>query len=134
MKLITITALTVLLAGCAQPEKTNQQDKITQADQPKKAGKYVLKIQRDELNLSGSGFQAGEKIDTLQALTDQDAYTQAVKTWWGTLRAEKLTQNRVSTSHSFKIVDSAGEDLKSKLPLKITDSIDNYWKAIASYH
>ena len=89
---------------------------------------YTLKIEKDEINVAGSGFIHKEEIDTIMAFSDTSAYSRASNKWFAIQHAEKLTHYQVSKSHSFTLVNAAGTDLKTKIPAKVTDSIDTHWK------
>lgn len=77
--------------------------------------------------VSSRGDGPATKVDTIKAYSDEQAYSDGLKTWWGILQAEKLLKNRVSISHSYAIYDSDGLDLKIKLPINVTDSIEKQW-------
>lgn len=120
MKKATGLLLLTILFGCDNSRAPQQHQEMPKS--------YTLTIKKEEINITGPGFRPKEEIDTVMAFSDTAAYSRAVNKWCAIQRAEKLTHYQVSRSHSFTIVNASGVDLKTRIPAKVTDSIDNYWK------
>ena len=98
---------------------------------PKPLATYILKIERDGLNITGTGFEPETKIDTIKAENDTTAYTDAVRTFYSHKIAENTAKNKVFKTHSFTIQDSSGLYLDLTLPKTVVDSINEMIKKLS---
>lgn len=96
-------------------------------NKPAELRRYELMMSKDEIDYTGTNMSPGFKSDTLMAVNDTTAYTNAVRSFTAVKEAEKLTKNAISVTHSFTLLDSAGLDVRNKLPKNVIDSIHNVY-------
>ena len=95
-----ILFLAVVLIGCKQP--------------PKEKPLYFLETKVDGTT----------NLDTIQAVNDTAAYQDALLTIYSASKAKKLIEGKDSWHHSFALTDAKGNDLQTKLPKTVLDSLE----------
>ncbi|MGY4540062.1 hypothetical protein ACVW0P_004504 [Mucilaginibacter sp. UYNi724] len=125
MKPLVIFVLIALIAGCSKKKPIVK---------PKKLYSYKLYID-DKLELNKDSVLFGKKAtDTLQFLNDSLAFSEAAdKLKWKKLINDifvSVNKNKPNSSYvsdsgkTFKILNHKGQDLKSILSIKFTDSVE----------
>ena len=100
-------------------------------EKPKPLVPYTLKIKRDALSATLSGFQEEIKVDTIYAVDDLSAYSEGITQYYSHLVTEKTSSYELFRTKSYSIQDTNGVDLEVKLPKNVVDSIKKSTKIIS---
>ncbi len=99
---------------------------LTACDKP-----YVLKIAKNEVGLVGA-TNPNIKSYNFKAPDDETAYSRSVEHFFKDQAVDSVMNFVSGKTTSFEVLDKDGQNLKAKLSLRTTDSIDKIYKGLIS--
>jgi hypothetical protein len=90
---------------------------------------YTLKISKDAKSVLG-GFDRTDESVKFKADDDYSAYGQGAQKYLSEQVADSIMNYDVEHPISFTVYDSDGNDLRTKIGIKETDSIDRFYQGL----
>jgi hypothetical protein len=99
---------------------------LTACDKP-----YILKIAKNEVGLTTT-INPNIKSYNFKAPDDETAYSRSAEHFFKDQAVDSLMDYATGKTTSFEVLDKDGQNLKTKLSLRTTDSIDELYKGLVS--
>ncbi len=99
---------------------------LTACDKP-----YILKIAKNEVDLTGA-VNPNIKYYNFKAPDDETAYSRSAEHFFKDQSVDSIMDFVTGKTISFEVLDKDGQNLKAKLSLRTTDSIDKLYKELVS--
>ena len=92
---------------------------------------YVLKIAKNEIDLTTT-INPNIKSYNFKAPDDETAYSRSAEHFFKDQAVDSIMDYATGKTTSFDVLDKDGQNLKDKLSLRTTDSIEKLYKRLIS--